>query len=222
MGRILAVPLLLVLALAHDIDQRTQLLPVLLLLCFELLDILQDLVSVSSDETEYALDTIRSKYISVHGPLYDKLFALYKCLRHMIWTGEAEGPEEERSHYLPYDPLHHATQYCVATWCRTVLSLPLWLLAVEYRLELGHSAIRTRQDLVAYRLLDRRARPRHGELRQHDNVAMGQARRRRSNEMIVLVSIASRQGCHSLRHTHRLQGDVCTLGLGHVEEFLFQ
>ena len=61
MGRILAVPLLLVLALAHDIDQRTQLLPVLLLLCFELLDILQDLVSVSSDETEYALDTIRSK-----------------------------------------------------------------------------------------------------------------------------------------------------------------
>jgi hypothetical protein len=39
-GRILAVPLLLVLELAHDVDQRTQLLPELLLLCFELLDIL--------------------------------------------------------------------------------------------------------------------------------------------------------------------------------------
>jgi hypothetical protein len=39
-GRILAVPLLLVLELPHDVDQRTQLLPELLLLCFELLDIL--------------------------------------------------------------------------------------------------------------------------------------------------------------------------------------
>jgi hypothetical protein len=39
-GRLLAVPLLLVLELAHDVNQRTQLLPELLLLRFELLDIL--------------------------------------------------------------------------------------------------------------------------------------------------------------------------------------
>jgi hypothetical protein len=39
-GRILTVPLLLVCELAHDVEQRTQLLPKLLVLCFEFLDIL--------------------------------------------------------------------------------------------------------------------------------------------------------------------------------------